>query len=190
MSNKKEKSDAHRTETPDVSHIRNVEVTHEVSDINIGAVLTFVAFLTVGTIAVYIGMWLLFGYFSAQEAKEPKPGPMALSKEERLPPEPRLQAAPGFGLMRADGSTVKLELREPQAEYRELRKQWDQVLEYGPKDQSGNPVGLPIDEAIKKIVLEGKLPVRSKDGSVKLEDYAIATPTAASSGKETERRTQ
>jgi hypothetical protein len=190
MSDKKEKGNGHRTETPDVSHIRNVEVTHEMSDINIGAVLTFVAFLTVGTIAVYIGIWLLFGYFTAQEEKEPKPGPMALSKEQRLPPEPRLQSAPGFGLTLGNGSSVNLQLREPQAEYRELRKQWDQVLKDGPRDQSGNLVGMPIDEAIKKIVSEGKLPVRSKEGPLKLEDYAIATPTAASSGKETERRTQ
>ena len=188
MRDKKEKDAIHKT--PDVSHIRNVEVTHEMSDINIGAVLTFVGLLTVGTIVVYIAMWLLFGYFTTQEEREPKPGPMALSKEQRLPPEPRLQSAPGFGLTLADGSTVKLELREPQAEYRALRKEWDQVLREGPKDQAGNLIGMPIDEAIRKIVSEGKLPVRSKEGAVKLEDYAIETPTAASSGKEMERRTQ
>jgi hypothetical protein len=190
MSDKKIKDDGHRTVTPDVSHIKNVEVTHEMSDINIGGVLTFVAALTVGTIAVYIAMWLLFGYFSTQESKEPKPGPMALSKEQRLPPEPRLQSAPGFGLTLGNGSTVKLELREPQAEYRELRKQWNQVLQDGPKDQSGNPIGMPIEDAIKQIVAGGKLPVHSKEGALKLEDYAIATPTAASSGQVTERRTQ
>ena len=30
---KKEKGNGHKTETPDVSHIRNVEVTHETSDV-------------------------------------------------------------------------------------------------------------------------------------------------------------
>jgi len=191
MGDKKAKGDGgHSTETPDVSHIRNIEVTHEISDINVGGVLTFVALLTVATIAVYIGMWLLFGYFSAQEEKEEKPGPMALSREEKLPPEPRLQSAPGFGLTLRDGSTVKLELREPQAEYRELRRQWDEVLRYGPKDQSGNLIGMPIDEAIKKIVADGKLPVRAQEGKMKLDDYAISTPTAASSGQAEERRKQ
>ena len=38
---KKEKSNGHKTETPDVSHIRNVEVTHETSDVNVRGVLTF-----------------------------------------------------------------------------------------------------------------------------------------------------
>ncbi len=191
MSNKKAKDNGgHRTETPDVSHIRNVEVTHEESDISVLGVLTFVAMLTVATIGVYIGMWLLFDYFSAQEEKQERPGPMALSKEERLPPAPRLQSAPGFGLTLNDGSTVKLELREPQAEYRELRRQWDEVLRYGPKDQAGNLIGMPIDDAIKKIVADGKLPVHAQEGKTKLDDYAISTPTAASSGQVEERRKQ
>jgi hypothetical protein len=33
----KHKGNGHKTETPDVSHIRNVEVTHETSDINVKA---------------------------------------------------------------------------------------------------------------------------------------------------------
>jgi len=31
------RGDAHKTETPDVSHIRNVEVTHEKSDVSVRA---------------------------------------------------------------------------------------------------------------------------------------------------------
>lgn len=38
------------TETPDVSHIKNVDVTHELSDVNVPAILKFVAGLTVMTI--------------------------------------------------------------------------------------------------------------------------------------------
>ena len=90
-----EKSNGHKTETPDVSHIRNEEVTHEASDVSVSGVGTFVLVLTIATIVISIGMWLLFRYFNAQEAKERQPGPMALSQQERLPPEPRLQAAPG-----------------------------------------------------------------------------------------------
>jgi hypothetical protein len=88
----------HKTETPDVSHIRNVEVTHEASDISVNGVLTFVVALTILTVAVYVGMLLLFNTFQSQSQAEPKPGPMALKQEQRLPPEPRLQAAPGFPL--------------------------------------------------------------------------------------------
>jgi hypothetical protein len=72
------KGNGHKTETPDVSHIRNVEVTHEASDINVRGVLTFMVLLTVTTIAISVGMWLLFRFFNAQEARQaPKRGPMA-----------------------------------------------------------------------------------------------------------------
>ena len=44
----------HRTETPDVSHIRNVEVTHEPSDVHVGGVLRFLVVLTIATIEVLV----------------------------------------------------------------------------------------------------------------------------------------
>ena len=131
----KDKQNGHKTETPDVSHIRNVEVTHETSDVSVRGVLTFVVVLTLATAAVSGGMWLLFNYFDAQEAKEPSRGPMALTdKKLRLPPEPRLQAAPGFEIKLEDGTEVDLQKKEPQKEYRELRKQWDENLRTGLKD--------------------------------------------------------
>jgi hypothetical protein len=187
----KEKGNGHKTETPDVSHIRNVEVTHEPSDVSVNGVLTFVVVLTIATATVCLGMWLLFRYFNAQAAKAPRPGPMALTQQERLPPEPRLQAAPGFELGLEDGRTIKLEKREPQAEYTFLRQQWEENLKTGLKDQSGKVVGMPIDAAIDKVVSGEGLPTRVKGSSGgKLSDYAISMPTAASSGRETEKRLQ
>ena len=186
----KHKGNGHKTETPDVSHIRNVEVTHETSDISVSGVLTFVVVLTLATAAVSAGMWLLFRYFAAQEAKEPTRGPMAITeKDKRLPPEPRLQSAPGFGLKLENGNTVDLERAIPQAEYRELRKQWDENLKTGLKDQSGHVVGMPIQQAMEKVVSDG-LPSRVKGPGGKLSDYAISTPTAWSSGREVEKRLQ
>ncbi len=182
------KGNGHKHETPDVSHIKNVEVTHEQSDISVSGVLTFMALLTVGAIAVFVGTWLMFHYFSVQEEKEQKPGPMALSKQERLPPAPRLQAAPGFAVTLENGGRVNLELQEPQAEYRVVLTQWKQALATGLKDQSGNTVGMPIDEAMKSVV--SGLPVRTKEAPAKLDDYAISLPTAASSGRATEKRVQ
>lgn len=182
------KPDGHKTETPDVSHIRNVEVTHEYSDVDVSGIFKFAIALTIGTIVVAVGMWLLFKYFQTRDAKEPQPGPMALKQNERLPPEPRLQAAPGFGVTLEDGQVVKLELAEPQSEYRYLRLQWEEALRTGGRDQSGNVVGMPIDEAIKAVVTQ--LPARTKEAPTKLEDYAISVPTAASSGRMTEKRLQ
>jgi len=185
----KTKGDGHKTETPDVSHIRNVEVTHETSDVNVRAVVTFIVVLTVATIIVAFGVQMLFAYFNRQEAKSPRPGPMALTKEERLPPEPRLQSAKGFQITLENGQTVNLEKTIPQAEYRVLRQQWEENLKTGLKDQSGNVVGMPIDAAIDKIVSEG-LPSKVKEPDKKLFDFAIGIPTASSSGREMEKRLQ
>jgi hypothetical protein len=180
----------HKTETPDVTHIRNVEVTHETSDVNVRAVITFIVVLTVSTIVVALGVQVLFGFFNRQEAKsEPKPGPMAFKKGERLPPEPRLQSAPGFQIKLENGQTVNLEKAIPQAEYRVLRQQWEENLKTGLKDQSGNVVGMPIDAAIDKIVSEG-LPSKPKEPGKKLSDFAIGVPTASSSGRTVEKRLQ
>jgi hypothetical protein len=192
---RKEKSnghrgDGHRTETPDVSHIRNVEVTHEASDVNVRAVLTFVLVLTVATVVISFGLWFLFRYFDAQEAKEKPPGPMALKQQERLPPEPRLQAAPGFAVTLENGERINLQNQAPQAEYRVLKHEWERVLRGEMKDQSGNSVAMPIDQAIQQVVSGEGLPTRAKTAPDKLYDYAISLPTAASSGRETEKRLQ
>ena len=186
---KKEKGNGHKTETPDVSHIRNVEVTHETSDVNVRGVLTFAVVLALATIAVGAGVWMLFRFFNAQQARAVKPGPMALRPEQRLPPEPRLQAAPGFQLKLENGQTVNLEKAAPQEEYRALLRQWEENLRTGLKDQSGNTVGIPIEDAMKKVASQG-LPTRTKGPAGKLNDYAISMPTAVSSGRETEKRLQ
>src|SRR6185503_9952699 len=124
----------HVTETPDVSHIKNVDVTHETSDVNVGGILKFVIGLTIFGIIVNVLMWGMFRVFNEQETKkEPAKGPMAMTTKERLPPEPRLQAAPGFGVKLANGEWVPLDQREPEAEYKVLREQWEQQLncDYG-----------------------------------------------------------
>ena len=176
---KKTKEDAHRTETPDVSHIRNVEVTHETSDVNVRAVVTFTVVLAFSIIVVAIGAQILLKFLNTQEAKTARPGPMALTKEERLPPEPRLQSAPGFQLKLENGQTVNLEKAIPQAEYRALRQQWEENLKTGLKDQSGNVV-----------VVAAGLPSKVKEPDKKLSDFAIGMPTASSSGREAEKRLQ
>jgi hypothetical protein len=187
---RKERGNGHKTETPDVSHIRNVEVTHEASDISAVGTLIFAAVLAISLMVISGGVWLLFRYFNAQEAKQPQPGPMALSKDERLPPEPRLQAAPGFAVTLENGQRVKLERGAPQAEYRALRDEWQKELRGEVKDQSGNPVNMSIDQAIKQVLSGNALASRAQTAPGKLSDYAISSPTAMSSGRESEKRVQ
>src|SRR5687768_11067154 len=174
----------HRTETPDVSHIRNVEVTHEPSDINAGAVLRFLGVLTALTVVVSIGLWFMFGYLNKEKAKERPRGPLAIRNEnERLPPEPRLQGSKGFRVTLEDGQEVPLELTHPQAEYEVLRKQWESALQTGVKDSSGNTVGMPITDAMKKVLSGQGLPVRATQAP-NTEAREISVPTDSSSGRQ------
>ena len=95
----------HATETPDVSHVKNVDVTHETSDVNVPALLKFVLGADRHDGGVYVLMLFLFSFFNAKETKERAipAGPMAMSEQESLPPEPRFQSAPGFGVNLENG---------------------------------------------------------------------------------------
>jgi hypothetical protein len=184
----------HATETPDVSHIKNPDVMHEADDVNISGILKFVMGLTVLGVVVFVLMWGMFRLLNAQEAeKEPPAGPMAMTEEERLPPPPRLQAARGFGVKLENGELVNLENKEPEAEYRVLREQWERRLNCLSGDESPShmssaaktstsPNCVPIEEAMKKLLEGGGLPVRtSANNSVTPSE--VAPPTAWSSGR-------
>lgn len=184
----------HVTETPDVSYIKNLDVTHEASDVSVSGVAKFVAGLTVLGVVVFVLMWGLFRFLDTQEeTKEPQPGPMAMSPQERLPPEPRLQAAKGFGVRLENGELVNLENREPEAEYRVLREQWERDLKCRRvQDLEVHAGCVPIDQAMEKVVgLPSRVKVISEEGpGWRAEDYAIDPPTAASSGRVTEKGKQ
>jgi hypothetical protein len=185
----------HVTETPDVSHIKNLDVTHEESDVSVSVIAKFVLGLSVLGVVVFVSMWGLFRFLDTQEeTKEPQPGPMAMSPQERLPPEPRLQAAKGFGVRLENGELVNLENKEPQAEYRVLREQWERDLKC-PGDQEPQrnlSRCVPIDQAMEKVLgLPSRVKVISEEGpGWRAEDYGIDPPTAASSGRATEKGKQ
>ncbi len=167
----------HLTETPDVSYIKNVDVTHEVSDVHISGIAKFVVGLSILMIASFLLMWVMFDAFE-RRVEEKKRSPMALTGSDRLPPEPRLQGAPGFGegLEKEVGTK---EVAEPKAsteakpsptpktpwwEIDEVRKQWKDVLDNGPIDKDGKRYGLPIERAKEEILKQG-LPARKAEGS-------------------------
>ena len=85
----------HITETPDTSHIKNIDVTHEVSDVYVGGIAKFTVGLVVLMIASFLIVWGMFRALNSRITEPPR-SPMALSEKDRLPPEPRLQGAPGF----------------------------------------------------------------------------------------------
>ena len=174
----------HVTEVPDVSYIKNVDVTHETSDVNVPALLKFVLALTIMTAVVYVLMLFLFSFLNTQEREnEPPAGPMAM--REQLPPEPRLQSAPGFAadLTKSVGDSETNMPKDPLWEIRVLREQWDRDLLEGAKDQSGRTLGMPIKDAIQKFVAEQSAKASAKDPAKSGESYDDHLPTAASSGR-------
>lgn len=176
----------HVTETPDVSHIKNVDVTHETSDVNVPALLKFVLALTVMTALVYVLMLFLFNFLNTQETqKEPPAGPMAMSEKERLPPEPRLQSAPGFAedLSKSTGDSASGNPKDPLWEIRVLREQWQRDLNEGPKDHSGRSLGMPIEAAMQKYVADQNAKASAPQTKNDVEGYGNQLPTAASSGR-------
>jgi hypothetical protein len=162
----------HVTETPDTSYIKNVDVTHEVSDVYIGGIAKFVVALTVLMVVSFLAMWALFRSFESR-AVDPERSKMALTDKERLPPEPRLQGAPGFAeeLDKSAPKEKKPEMsheskagapapKDPMWEIKVLRDHWDDVLKNGPVDQNGQRYGMPIEKAKEEVLKQ--LPVREQ----------------------------
>lgn len=157
----------HITETPDTSYIKNIDVAHEVSDVYVGGIMKFVIALAILMVVSFVLMWAMFRSLQSK-ATEPPPPPMALSERDRLPPEPRLQSAPGFA-EQLEKSAPKSNQKEraetpatavspaptpkgPTWEIKVLREQWADVLKNGPIDQDGHRYGMPIDRAKEEVL--------------------------------------
>lgn len=139
-------------------------------------------FLIVITFAL---MWVLMNVME-NDAKETKASknPMRLeNKEDYLPPEPRLQAAPGFKVTSGRGD-INLELREPQAEYREIRKLWETAWKEGQKDpQTGTVIALPIDEAKKRFLEQSAQKAQPNEEARKTLEQSRRLTSYSSAGR-------
>jgi hypothetical protein len=120
---------------------------YETRDVKIRPLVVFVAGLALATLAAYLIVLGIFRLFNAQEAsKDATADPVAVQRaalppEQRLPPQPRIQA-------------------DPSGEYQLLRQQEELVLTtYGWVDRPAGIVRIPMDQAMKLVVEQG-LPVR------------------------------
>lgn len=148
-------------ETPDVSYITNPDVAHEHSDVAVRPLLQFVIGLTIFTAAVALAMYVMFLFLQRREqAAELRPSPLQREGQDRLPPEPRLQLAPGFEVRTEDGRRVPLDYDteapverspQPQSEYWQVREEWRRKLHgYGWVDQNAGTVRVPVEEAMRR----------------------------------------
>ena len=141
---------------------------YEENEIGLKGILSFAVGLFLLIVITFALIWSLLNVLKDYSRENADPAnPMTMSEKERLPPEPRLQAAPGFGIESEKGR-VNLELQAPSAEYREIRKQWEQIWEHGRKDEaSGMVTVMPIDEAKAKFLAQN---VKAKSGQ-EVEDF-------------------
>ena len=117
----------------------------------------------------------------ARETKDNK-NPMMMNDTERLPPEPRLQAAPGFGVDSERGR-INMELSAPQSEYWELERQWETQWANGQKDpKTGTIITLPIEEAKRKL-LQQNMKVRAGEQAQKAVEESRSIVSYSSAGR-------
>lgn len=135
-------------------------------------------------------MWVMLDALEsdAKQKDEATVNPMQMSETDRLPPEPRLQLAPGFRVEGANGP-VNLELREPQSEYNVLQQQWDEILKNGEKDaQTGTVVTLPINEAKQRLLQQNVKAKADEEAQKTLEDARTVINDSSSGRTDTIRR--
>jgi hypothetical protein len=123
----------------------------EPNTVNIAGVVKFFVWLSVAIIVVALLMWGLLHYFDKRKAQEAPP-PSPLAPGVRLPPEPRLQGAPGS-------------VSSPAEDIRQFREQEEQILNsYGWIDQRNGIIRIPIEQA-KKLIEQKGLPATPPSAS-------------------------
>lgn len=122
----------------------NVEVAHEESDVNVGAIIRYGVALLVVAAVIHVFLWWLLAAYERQDARAPTQAyPLAAGQQDRLPPSPRFQ-------------------ENPQQELQDLRAKQDSLLNgYGWVNREAGVARIPIGDAMK-IVIERGLPARAE----------------------------
>ena len=120
----------------------NLDVVHEESDVNVGAIMRYGAGLLAVALVAHVFLWWLLGTYERQhERAQTQVYPMAAGQQDRLPPSPRLQD-------------------NPQQELQDLRAKQGALLEgFGWVNKEAGIARIPIEDAMKMVVERG-LPVR------------------------------
>ena len=158
---------------------------YEQNLIGLRGIIIFGVGLFLLIVVTFALMWVLevqMENYAKERDREGAQNPMAQSDRDELPPDPRLQSAPGFGVDGPNGR-INLELREPQAEYRELLKMWQKEWQEGQKNQqTGTVVTMPIADAKKKF-LEQNSSLKTDENSKKLYEEAQTFTSYSSAGR-------
>ena len=155
-----EKSNSPDQRRPDGS-MTNPKVSHETSDVSVPDIVKFGVGLIIVAIVTHFLMWGLYRYFASREPYVQSAGPA----RNQLPPEPRLQGAPGHEI-------------HPVEELNSMRAAEDSVLTtYAWVAQASGTARIPIEQAITMLARRG-LPSRSGAGV-----HEAPLPRDSASGK-------
>jgi hypothetical protein len=159
------------------------EKPYEQNVIGFRGIVYFAVGLFLLIVITFALMWALLGVLEDQaRIDKGSNNPMLQSEKDRLPAEPRIQGAPGFGVDGPNGR-VNLELTAPQSEWWELEKQYNEVWAKGRVDKAtGAVTALPIEVAKQKM-LDRKLPAKSGADAEKLFAESQLRFSDASSGR-------
>lgn len=166
-----------------IDTVADLNKPYEENTLGLKGILWFGVGLFLLIVITFGLMWALLNVLDDTWKETAGPAnPMRMNERERLPAEPRLQLAPGFGVDAPTGR-VNLELREPQAEYRELKKIWDDMLQHGQKDPASGAVSsLPIEEAKQRLLGQG-IKAKTDDGAAEVFERSKMSVSASSSGR-------
>lgn len=157
---------------------------YESNLIGLRGIVYFTGFLIFLIVTTFSLMYFLQNVMEgqAQETKDTR-NPMMVSAKDRLPPEPRLQAAPGYGVESENGR-VNLELSAPQSEYRVLKSEWERLWADGQKDEkTGMVITLPVEEAEKRLIEQNANSGINAEEGQKLVDESRSIVSYSSAGR-------
>jgi hypothetical protein len=153
-------------------HDLNPGVSHERRDVNVLQISAFGIGLLLGCVVVVFAMWAMFDFFYAREnaKNESNPSALMMKDQNKLPPEPRLQA-------------------EPKIELKDLRSDEEAILgSYGWVNPDKGILRIPIDQAIDIVAQKG-LPSKPSPTGLDNEGYRMI-PEDSSSGRTLEKISQ
>jgi hypothetical protein len=150
----------------------NPEIAHERRDVNVFQITAFGIGLLLACIVTVFAMWAMFDFLAHREDDKNADNPSALmmNQQQKLPPEPRLQATP------------KIELKD-------LRADEEAILNgYGWVDPTKGIVRIPIDLAIDITAQKG-LPSKPSPAGMDNDGYRMI-PEDSSGGRTREKISQ
>lgn len=162
------------TSSDSSQELRNPELAVDKSEVNLPSIALFGGLLVIACLVAMSILAGLFSYYYHREAGLDQPAsPLVPSGTRTLPPEPRLQLAPGHEI-------------HPLKDLVAYRQREDALIaNYGWVNQPAGVVRIPVEEA-KKLLLSRGLPSRSPvapPASLETYDSARQLPTASSAGR-------